>query len=57
MSQPKRRPGRPATGKTPVRSFRMGEVYDLAKAKAEAGGEDIKDVIERLLARYIAEGR
>lgn len=55
MSETKRRPGRPATGTNPVRSFRMGDVYDQAEAKAEAHDEKLKDVIERLLAVYVAE--
>ena len=54
MSEPKRRPGRPATGKTPTRSMRLGPVYDQAKAKAEANGESITAVVERLLAEYVA---
>lgn len=50
----KRRPGRPATGKTPTRSMRLGSVYEQAKAKAEANGESIAAVVERLLAGYVA---
>ena len=56
MPEPKRRPGRPATGKTPTRSMRLGEVYDLAKAKAERNGETITAVVERALAEYIERG-
>lgn len=48
-----RRPGRPATGKTPTRSMRLGPVYDLAKARAERRGETITAVVERLLTEYI----
>ena len=48
-----RRPGRPATGKTPSRSMRLGDVYDQAKAKAEANGETITAVVERLLRAYV----
>lgn len=55
MTEEKRRPGRPATGKTPVRSLRVGDVWDRAKAKAEAEGETITDVVERLLTEYAAE--
>ncbi len=54
--QTKRRPGRPVTtGKTPSRSMRLGPVYDRAKAKAEAHGETITAVVERLLTRYVQE--
>lgn len=49
----KRRPGRPATGKTPVRSMRLGDIYDKAKAKAEANGETITAVVKRLLTSYV----
>lgn len=56
MTEPKRRPGRPVTtGKTPTRSMRLGDAYDKAKAKAEANGESITAVVERLLAGYVAE--
>ncbi|MFD6565405.1 hypothetical protein [Micromonospora profundi] len=55
MTEPKRRPGRPATGKTPTRSMRLGPVFDQAKAKAEAGGETITAVVERLLAEYVGK--
>lgn len=54
MTGPRRRPGRPATGKTPSRSMRLGPVYDQAKAKAEANGETITAVVKRLLTEYIA---
>jgi hypothetical protein len=53
MAVEKRRPGRPATGKTPTRSMRLGPVYDQAKAKAEANGETITAVVERLLTQYV----
>lgn len=48
------RPGRPATGQTPNRSFRMGPVWDEARAVAKDRGENLRDVIERYLRRYIA---
>lgn len=54
VDETKRRPGRPATGKTPTRSMRLGQNYDKAKAKAEANGETITAVVERLLAEYVA---
>lgn len=46
------RMGRPATGQTKVRSVRVGDVWDTAKANAEQDGETISDVITRLLLRY-----
>ncbi|GAB3817609.1 hypothetical protein [Micromonospora zhanjiangensis] len=57
MTEQPRRPGRPATGKTPTRSMRLGPNYDRAKAKAKANGETISAVVERLLAEYVAEPR
>lgn len=56
--EPARRPGRPKTGR-PVKqtySVRLSGVYPRAKAKAEARGETITDVLERLLGAYLAEG-
>lgn len=53
MTAPKRRPGRPATGKTPVRSIRIGDVWDQAKVIAEQRGETITSVIERALTEYV----
>ena len=53
MTGPKRRPGRPATGKTPTRSMRLGPIFDQAKAKAHANGETITAVVERLLTQYV----
>jgi hypothetical protein len=47
-----RKPGRPATGKTPTRSMRLGPNYDRAKTKAEANGETITAVVDRLLGEY-----
>lgn len=53
----KRKPGRPRRegGPDPVRSFRMGDVYDRAKTKAESEGETIVAVIARKLAEYLGE--
>lgn len=48
------KPGRPATGQTPVRTLRMGPVWDEARAVAKERGENLRDVIERYLRRYIA---
>lgn len=50
----RRRPGRPATGQTPTRSVRVGDVWDRARAKAEASGETMTAVITRALEAYIA---
>lgn len=50
----KRQPGRPyAGGSNPTRSMRIGGIYDQAKAKAEAHGETIAAVVERLLSDYL----
>jgi hypothetical protein len=49
--------GRPATGQTRMRSFRMGPVWDDARAVANERGENLRDVIERYLRRYIANHR
>lgn len=46
--------GRPRTGQTPVRSVRIGRVWDQAHAVAEERGERLAVIIERLLRRYIA---
>jgi hypothetical protein len=49
--------GRPPTGQTPMRSFRMGPVWDEARTVADERGEKLRDVIERYLRRYIAAHR
>lgn len=46
--------GRPATGKTPVRTVRLGAVWDEAKTNAKADGETMTHVLDRLLRRYNA---
>lgn len=46
--------GRPATGQTPVRTVRIGDAWDEARANAEADGEKFADVVDRLLRRYNA---
>ena len=50
---PKRRPGRPATGKTPSRHVRVGPAWDQAKAIAKQHGETISAVVNRALNDYI----
>jgi len=52
-----RRRGRPATGQTPVRSVRIGPIWDEAKAIAKANNETISSVIERKLTEYVKNAR
>lgn len=48
-----RRPGRPATGRTPVRSVRISDaVWDNAVARAATEGRTITAVIDAYLRRY-----
>lgn len=49
--------GRPATGQTPVRTLRLGQVWDEAKENAKSDGETMTDLVERLLRRYNAAKR
>lgn len=55
MARSARKPGRPRRegGPDPVRSFRMGAVFDKAEQVAAERNEKIRDVIERLLAAYV----
>lgn len=48
-----RGPGRPATGQTPVRTMRVGSIWDQAKAIADARGEKMTAVVEDALRRYV----
>jgi hypothetical protein len=49
---------RPATGKTPVRNFRISaEVYDPARRIADARGESLTGVVEKALAAYAKRHR
>ncbi len=54
---PRRGPGRPATGVTPKRNIRVGDIWDQAAAIAERRGETMTEivvpVIERELRRYV----
>lgn len=52
MTTPKRPVGRPATGVTPKRNIRVGQVWDDVAAIAEADGEKMTTVVERLLTEY-----
>lgn len=53
----KRPRGRPATGVTPKRNIRVGDVWDQAEELAKADGETMTDLVKRLLARYVNEQR
>jgi hypothetical protein len=53
----KRRPGRPATGVTPKRNIRVGQVWDDAAAIAAQRGETMTAVVERALRSYVARNR
>jgi hypothetical protein len=49
---------RPATGKTPLRNFRISDaVYDPANRVAAARGEALTDVVEKALAAYYRRHR
>lgn len=45
--------GRPATGQTPVRTMRIGGIWDEAKAIADRRGEKMTAVVEEALRRYV----
>lgn len=52
----KRRPGRPATGETPVRSVKIpDDRWDELGAKAKDAGSDRSKVINDLAAWYVRE--
>jgi hypothetical protein len=58
MTDTPRRRGRPATGTTPLRNFRIKDaVYGPAKEIAQARGESLTDVVESALSRYVARHR
>lgn len=44
-----RRPGRPATGQTPVRTVRIGAVWDRCVELATGRGEKMTALVERAL--------
>lgn len=53
MSEQKRRPGRPATGKTPLMSVRVPRaIQDAARARAKQLGRPFATEVARLLAEY-----
>lgn len=50
--------GRPATGQTPVQTFRIPqELIDEARAVAKARGESLTAVVTAALTRYVARHR
>lgn len=52
----KRKPGRPATGRTPTRDVRMSDArWDALGDKAKAAGSDRSKVINELAAWYVRE--
>ncbi|WP_320067846.1 hypothetical protein [Micromonospora sp. RTGN7] len=53
MSEAPRRPGRPATGLTPLLNVRVSKaVQDAARARAKQRGERFAEVVTRLLEEY-----
>lgn len=53
----KRPRGRPATGVTPKRNIRVGDVWDQAEQYAKADGETMTSLVTRLLARWVEQQR
>jgi hypothetical protein len=53
----KRPRGRPATGITPKRNIRVGDVWDKAAELAKEDDENMAQLVTRLLARYVNEKR
>lgn len=51
----KRGRGRPATGVTPKRNIRVGDVWDQAEVIARGDGETMTALVSRLLRGYVAE--
>ncbi len=51
----KRKPGRPATGQTPKRNIRVGDIWDRCANLAAEDGETMTTLVTRLLERYAAE--
>lgn len=52
----KRKPGRPATGKTPVHGLRMpDDRWNALDSKAKAAGSDRSKVVNELAAWYVRE--
>lgn len=57
QTEPKRRVGRPATGVTPKRNIRVGEVWDQAAELASEDGETMTAVVTHLLHGYVEAKR
>lgn len=55
MEETKRGRGRPATGVTPKRNIRVGDVWDRAEALAADDGENMAKLVTRLLDQYVAD--
>lgn len=53
VETPKNKGGRPATGHSPTRSMRIGQVWDDAKTIAEKRGDSLNGVITRALEMYV----
>lgn len=51
----KRKPGRPATGVTPKRNIRVGDIWDRSEELAAEDGETMTKLVTRLLHRYVEE--
>ena len=51
--QPRRRPGRPATGETPKRNIRVGKIWDECEA-ATAEGETMTAFVITAITRELA---
>ena len=50
----KRPRGRPATGVTPKRNIRVGDVWDQAEEYAKTDGENMAQLVTHLLHGYVA---
>jgi len=53
MTDEPRRVGRPATGQTPVRTVRIGHIWDEAKQHADERGDKLAVILEEALRRYV----
>lgn len=53
----RRGPGRPATGQTPKRYLRAGEIWDIATEIAKQRGETMTDFVLRAIEREVTRIR
>jgi len=53
--RPKR--GRPATGHDPVRTVRIGPIWDEARDTAKRRGDSMADIITTALTKYVARSK